>query len=77
MQQRTINQGGALLEKSVISGILDVEHGIVPLGRWGNKFIGPWGTLHFHLPPRDLAKWDVGGRWGGGGGGGGGEKNFS
>ena len=25
MQQRTINQGGALLEKSVISGILDVD----------------------------------------------------
>ena len=24
-------------------------HGILPLGSWGDNFIGLWGTLNFHL----------------------------
>ena len=43
------------------------HHEAVPTGEWEGDFIGPWGTLNFHLPLGRLSQWGVEFFCGGGG----------
>ena len=42
------------------------HHEAVPSGKWEGDFIGPWGTLNFHLPLGRLSQWGVYYFWEGG-----------